>query len=251
MTEDLDPEQRVQEEQYEFPYHYIPSFEGGFSQAKYWSWGFRYLGGIRVVLDELASKEFDSLVDVGCGDGRVLREIADRYPDRDLLGIDYSERAIELGRTLNPDLEFEVADVGTFNPSKPFDVATAVEVLEHIPPTDLDEFIFSVAELLSPGGTLVATVPHANTSVNPKHYQHFTEEELREALTPHFGKVRTIPIDARTKSLSLLQKFIGGKGSHFLIMNPRVLSTFFKIYEIFYLYTDEDKCGRLAAVCSK
>jgi len=36
MPDEFDSEQQVQEDQHEFPYHYIPSFEDGFSQTKHW-----------------------------------------------------------------------------------------------------------------------------------------------------------------------------------------------------------------------
>ncbi len=48
--------------------------EGRFSQLRHWSWGYRYLGRLQVVFDLLDGLEFDSLLDVGCGDGRFLRE---------------------------------------------------------------------------------------------------------------------------------------------------------------------------------
>ena len=49
----------LQEEEYEFPYHYIPTFKNGnFSQTIHWSWGFRYLGGIKIVMDCLKNEQF-------------------------------------------------------------------------------------------------------------------------------------------------------------------------------------------------
>lgn len=251
MSGNLDSEQQVQEDQYEFPYHYIPSFEDGFSQARHWWWGFRYLGGIKVLFDMLSDMEFERLIDVGCGDGRVLRELSEEYPSVDMIGVDYSERAIELANALNPDLDFRTTDIRTVDFESRFDIATAVEVLEHIPPDDLDSFVASISDTLVKDGSFIATVPHSNTSVNPKHYQHFSETKLRDTLSPHFENVETIPIDARRKSLSLLQKLIGGHGNYFLITNPYLLSLFFNVYKKFYLYTSEQYCGRLAAICHK
>jgi len=251
MPENLDSEQQVQEDQYEFPYHYIPSFEGGFSQARHWWWGFRYLGGIEVLFDTLSEMNFERLIDVGCGDGRVLRELSEKYPEADLVGVDYSERAIKLANVLNPDLDLRAANIRTADFDARFDVAAAVEVLEHIPPDELDSFVASISDVLVEDGSFIATVPHSNTSVNPKHYQHFSEMELRDILSPHFERVQVIPIDARRKSLSLLQKLIGGHGNHFLITNSYLLSLFFQIYKKYYLYTSEQYCGRLAAICHK
>ncbi len=67
----LDTIQLTQEEQYTYPYHHIPSWEANsFAQNQYWSWGFRYLGGLKVVMDALEGIDFKSIIDIGCGDGR-------------------------------------------------------------------------------------------------------------------------------------------------------------------------------------
>ncbi|MBC8252913.1 MAG: anion permease, partial [Ardenticatenia bacterium] len=86
-----DPHHVLQDREYAYPYHYIPTWENGqFSQVQYWSWGYRYLGGIQVVLDQLRKLSFETLVDIGCGDGRFLREAKARFPEARMLGVDYS-----------------------------------------------------------------------------------------------------------------------------------------------------------------
>ena len=98
-----------------FPYHYIPSFEGGhFTQHLYWSWGIHYLGAIEYLLVLLGDESFESLVDVGCGDGRFLREVSKRFSDVTLMGFDHSQRAINLARALNPQLDFHRIDIAEF-----------------------------------------------------------------------------------------------------------------------------------------
>ena len=53
--------QMIQEEEYSFPYHYIPEIsEKGFTQEKHWSWGYRYLGGLKVVIDQFNKISFNS-----------------------------------------------------------------------------------------------------------------------------------------------------------------------------------------------
>ena len=53
-----------QEDQYILPYHYIPSLrDGNFKQHLYWSWGYRYIGGMNLVLDILKGVSFNSLLD--------------------------------------------------------------------------------------------------------------------------------------------------------------------------------------------
>src|SRR5215212_3675852 len=96
-------ERAIQEAEYEFPYHYIPRLEGGnFSQVRKLRWGYEYLSYLRFILSRLEGIEFDSLLDVGCGEGRFLHEVFKRYPDKNLLGVDSSSRALEYARLLNP-----------------------------------------------------------------------------------------------------------------------------------------------------
>ena len=103
---------KIQETDNIFPYHYIPSnTDGGFSQTKYWSWGYRYLGGIKVVSDQIAKYNFDSIIDIGCGDGRFLAEISRLYPNRYYCGIDYSKRAINLAKAFNPHIDYQYLNI--------------------------------------------------------------------------------------------------------------------------------------------
>lgn len=243
-------EQRTQEAEFAFPYHYIPTWQnGGFAQTKYWHWGFRYLGGIQVVLDQLATLSFDSLLDIGCGDGRFIREVAIRYPDRTLLGVDYSERAVGLAKALNPGLDYQVTDVTTELCPKNFDIVTLIEVLEHVPPEHVSAFITGVAGALNAQGRLILTVPHTNKSVNAKHFQHFNSDLLYKILTPYFADIAFIPFDSRSKVITILLHLIGGQGNHYVLTNASVLKWFYKMYCKRYLCTDEGNCLRIAVLC--
>ena len=255
MTLDkLDSKQLLQEEEYEYPYHYIPTWDDGrFSQAQYWSWGFRYLGGIEVVLDQLQRLAFDSLVDIGCGAGRFLREAVTRFPGARLLGVDYSERAIGLAEAMNPELDFRTINVIEEPLSDRFDVATCIEVLEHIPPDEVKHFCEAIANSIRKHGWLVLTVPHSNKHLNPKHYQHFNSNQLGGLLSPYFHDLSFVPFDRRSRFvMPLVQRLIGGAGSHFVLTNSRLNSWFYRLYKKRYLYArTEDECWRIAVVCQR
>lgn len=246
----MEPEQTIQETQYSYPYHYIPQWENNiFSQTRHWSWGFRYLGGMKVVFDQLDNFSFSSLIDIGCGDGRFVREVKKRYPEKNVLGVDYSERAINLARVLNPDLAFEDRDIITNPLDRTFNVATLIEVVEHIPPNKLKQFVKQVHAVLSPEGYLILTVPHVNKSVSDKHYQHFDAAALRDLLDTHFQKLRFIPFDSHSKFLTVMQLLLGGKGNHFVLTNSWINSVFLQVYFNRFLYeVTEENCGRIAVV---
>lgn len=244
-------EQAIQQDQYEFPYHYIPEREdGGFSQTRHWWWGFRYLGGFEVVFDAIEDEQFSSLLDVGCGDGRFIREMGTRYPDVESTGIDYSERAIELATALNPGLDFRCQDLRTEELSNDFEVVTLIEVLEHIPPDDVDSFLGSVGDAVAPSGRVVVTVPHENKPVQDKHFQHFSGSGLHDTLAAHFDEIDLVPFDnIDAPLLKVIRKLIGGRGSNVVVTNDWVNRRFFDFYLDRYLYTSEENCGRIAAIC--
>lgn len=250
-SNDMDEEKAIQEDQYEYPYHYLPRDEDGqFSQLQYWSWGMHYLGGMRVVLGQLEPWSFDSLIDVGCGDGRFLRELATERPSVDALGIDYSERSIAMARGMNPDLDYEVVDLVSEDLDRTCDVATAVEVFEHIQPDDLPAFVDAIVGLLADDGRLVLTVPHENKPVQDKHYQHFSSSDLEKLLTPHFDRVEFVPFDRQSKLFTALELSLGGRGNHFVVNSPPIVNTLWRLYKRRYLYApSESGCRRIAAVC--
>ena len=249
-----DLKQQLQEDEYDYPYHYVPAWEdGAFSQVQYWSWGFRYLGGMQVVSDQLESSTFESLIDIGCGDGRFLREMWHRHPDTELMGVDYSQRAIQMASAMNPHLKYEAINIIKERPPSRFDVATLIEVLEHIPPDQVADFCRGVADTLNEGGRLILTVPHSNKPVSQKHYQHFTSESLRSVLSPQFSDIRFVPFDVRSRFvMPLLSRLMGGAGRYFLLTHKRLNTSFYRLYERRFLYAaSEQDCGRLAAVCVK
>jgi cyclopropane fatty-acyl-phospholipid synthase-like methyltransferase len=253
MQKMLDREQQYQEAHYEFPYHYIPMWtDNRFSQVRYWTSGLGYIGRIKFVFDQLEKRSFDSLIDIGCGDGRFLGEVAKRYRQVRLLGVDYSQRAIKLAEAMNPDLDYKTIDIVKETLVDRFEVATVIEVLEHIPPEQTDRFLRGVANTLREHGRLILTVPHANRKVANRHYQHFDSDRLREVLEPYFRDIDFILLQPASRVMGVIARLIGGKGNHFIITNPRLLFWIYRLYIRRYLYTDdEQKCGGIAAICGK
>ncbi|NQW15880.1 MAG: class I SAM-dependent methyltransferase [Chloroflexi bacterium] len=136
MTE-LSSEQAVQEEQYSYPYHYLPRIiDGRFTQSMSWAFGYQYMAAAEFIIERLRELEFESLLDVGCGDGRLIREISSTFPDRRIVGIDYSQRAIAIARSMNPDLDYRIGSIAERSVQDElgtYDAISLIEVLEHIP----------------------------------------------------------------------------------------------------------------------
>jgi SAM-dependent methyltransferase len=251
----VDPQAKAQEAQYGFPYHFIPTVEGRkYSSTRHWDWGFRYLGGMHLALELLGQAPFKSLVDIGCGDGRFLREVSAHFRDCRLLGIDTSERAVRLAQALTPSIEYRNLDITAGLPAQ-FEAATLIEVVEHIPPAQLPAFLGAVASVITDGGRLVLTVPHRNKPLIEKHHQHFVGEQLAQLLTAHFDDIRVIPFDVRASRsplMWLIERVLGQKGRWFLFTQKRLLYLLYRLYIRRYLYADkETRCERIAVVCVK
>jgi SAM-dependent methyltransferase len=250
-----DRQGKAQEAQYGFPYHFIPTVEGRkYSSTRHWDWGFRYLGGMHVALELLGQAPFKSLVDIGCGDGRFLREVSAHFRDCRLLGIDTSERAVRLAQALTPSIEYRNLDITAGLPTQ-FEAATLIEVVEHIPPAQLPAFLDAVASVIVDGGRLVLTVPHRNKPLIEKHHQHFVGEQLAQLLTGRFDDIHVIPFDVRASRsplMWLIERVLGQKGRWFLFTQKRLLYLFYRLYIRRYLYAKKEaRCERIAVVCVK
>jgi 2-polyprenyl-3-methyl-5-hydroxy-6-metoxy-1,4-benzoquinol methylase len=97
----------------------------------------RLMGSFERTLDELMERaEPRSLLDVGCGEGVLVHRWALSMPATRVVGIDLEEESIQAGWADRqaPNLEYRTmpAEDLPFAEDE-FDVATAIEVLEHVP----------------------------------------------------------------------------------------------------------------------
>jgi cyclopropane fatty-acyl-phospholipid synthase-like methyltransferase len=73
------------------------------------------------------------LVEVGCGSGQILVELAKRYPQTHFEGYDISPQAMEIAKPKATDrLSYHHADFITLEPDTSIDVAMAIDVFEHV-----------------------------------------------------------------------------------------------------------------------
>ena len=125
------------------------------------------MAGIQVVIDQLEKIKFNSIIDIGCGDGRFLHELNKNHSQTDMSGVDYSQRANDFANAMNPTIDFECGDITEDKLDKQYDVATLIEVLEHIPPNRLTNFIDSCTDIIKNEGALILTVPHKIKEYKP------------------------------------------------------------------------------------
>ncbi|QDV42305.1 bifunctional 3-demethylubiquinone-9 3-methyltransferase/ 2-octaprenyl-6-hydroxy phenol methylase [Stieleria neptunia] len=245
-TVDLQREQEIQEQQYVFPYHYLPNYDRGrYKQMKSLRWGYQYLSYLQFVRDEVLKIDFQSMIDFGCGDGRLLRDLNRAAPGKDLVGIDYSERAVGLARALSPDVEYRCCDIyDDTQMARRFDVGTAIETLEHIPPDDLPRFVRGMRNRIGDDGHLIVTVPSKNVPVSKKHYQHFDAASITSALSPYF-QIETVEFLNKRSFIgdTLIKKLFHNR--LFILNQGATLGALFRIYCRRYLNAAEHNGARV------
>ena len=85
------------------------------------------------IIDELKKIEFDSLLEVGCGDGENLYWIQKAFPNVKLAGIDTDDDRMNVIRTEMPSVEVLKADVGNIPfDDKSFDIVLSDAVLMYV-----------------------------------------------------------------------------------------------------------------------
>jgi len=95
--------------------------------------------------------EGSRVLELGTGTGEIL---ASCRPGRGV-GLDISEKMLELARTKFPAYEFYAADAGDFILKEKFDYVIMSDLLEHLP--DIPKAINCVYNALLPGGEFICT----------------------------------------------------------------------------------------------
>jgi trans-aconitate methyltransferase len=103
------------------------------------------------LIELLAPRPGERIVDLGCGSGQLTTKIAESGAD--VTGIDRSEEMIAEARSNFPALRFNVADAANFMVDKPVDAVFSNAVLHWV--KDADGVAKSVARALHPGGRFV------------------------------------------------------------------------------------------------
>ena len=140
------------------------------------------------LLCETADGSEARIFDIGSGQGDLLRQIQPLRPRAKLLGAELSARGVAISQRKLPEATFIAADI--YEPPAILDDfagwathAICSEVLEHV--EDPVSFLKQARKYLTPGATLIVTVPGGPMSAFDRHIghrQHFDRQKTRAIL---------------------------------------------------------------------
>lgn len=163
-----------QEELYRLPYHWFPEerlkrFERQEKQ--------------RILCELLgahAPQPVRRYLDVGCGDGRWTADLKTRLePATEVVGVDFSARAIGFAKLIEPSIDFQVQRGETLPfADRSFDLISAIEVIEHVEDGAEEPFLAELYRLLDPRGLLLLTTPSLRLKLARHHFRHYSVARL-------------------------------------------------------------------------
>lgn len=146
----------------------------------------------------------ERVVDLGCGGGRNIGALLEKYPSAKGTAVDYSELSVEKAKEFNKDmiqngrLEVVQGDVSSLNlPDASYDLATAFETIYFWP--GLEKCFGEVARILKNDGRFLIVNESNGTDATSLRFEKiidgmkcYTAEEISDALkAAGFSDVKT------------------------------------------------------------
>lgn len=143
---------------------------------------------VRTLLREIGATAARSLVDLGCGSGLLLDEVAARFTHLELAGVDLSPALVERNRARRPSVSWHTLDLDRPDAvpealAGRFDVVVASEVIEHVEQPTV--FLGNAFALAGEGGVLLLSTqsgPVRETERRVGHVRHFSGAEAERLL---------------------------------------------------------------------
>ncbi len=125
----------------------------------------KWLGGNKITIKALERlfkeqpKEKYTVMDIGCGDGSMLREVADHFREKHqnitLIGLDLNENSINIAKEFSrvyPNIEYKIQDVLTLKPEEYHcDILLCTLTLHHFSREQIQIFLKKFAQLTTIG----------------------------------------------------------------------------------------------------
>jgi 2-polyprenyl-3-methyl-5-hydroxy-6-metoxy-1,4-benzoquinol methylase len=130
----------------------LPASETYEEGLLYWP----YKTSLATVLEHVSTRapKNGTLLDVMCGPGYLLGQIAKIRPDLVLSGVDIDERYVEHTKSAH-NIHAEKADVLMWRPASPFDVVLCTGSVHHIKYEEQERAIANIASMVKPDGLVI------------------------------------------------------------------------------------------------
>lgn len=114
---------------------------------------------LRFLLDMLRDQgetDFESVIDFGCGDGKLFESLVEAVGASRATGLDY-RAPIERSRA---GLTYEQTNFLDVNPTERFQLVTSIQVFEHIYEPWLERYFGALKRCCADGGTVLISTPN-------------------------------------------------------------------------------------------
>lgn len=160
---------------------------------------------------------FSSFMEIGCGTGFVLQAVASQFPTAKLIGADIFTQGLTFAASRVPVASFVQMDARRMPYVDEFDVAAALDVIEHIE-EDTEVLQGLHAAIKSGGGLLIAVPQHpwlwSSVDDYGCHVRRYTAAELHNKIeNAGFEIIRSTSFVATLLLPMMVSRFLQKKGS--------------------------------------
>lgn len=242
----------LQDDKYVEPYHHYVGFNE-FSISKSLFWGIEYYAYMSVAINIIRKAYEESggaVVDIGCGDGKLLHELRNFLPSADLHGFDLSARAIQFAKAYSPDVDFINGDyLNYLDKLGEISAVSLIEVLEHISDDSIDGFLSDIHKLAGDKTKIVVSVPSKNVPLIKKHYRHYDLPLLKNQMRKfHLLDVRYVYYN-KSIFLHILERCVINR--YFILLYSKIRHKIFRYIEKEYFIASANNCKHILAVFKK
>ena len=104
------------------------------------------------LISQFVSKQPTSILEYGCGTGRNLRYLKEKFPNAKIYGCDISGKSLELAARNNPDVTLFLNDQFLGHQDQKFDLIVVACVFHHVTPSEREKEVRMLKKVLNTAG---------------------------------------------------------------------------------------------------